>query len=296
MESAASTGIIARARPGDLWALTKPGVNLMALCTTAGGYWLAPGERDLAVLFAVLLGTALAVGGASVLNMYLERDLDAHMTRTKKRPLPTGRIAPETALVFGLLLSVAGIPVLALLVNALTALVVSLALASYVLIYTPLKQKSSIALLVGAIPGAAPPLAGWTAATGRIDLPAVVLFAVLFFWQIPHFLAIALFRKEEYARAGLKLLPLDTNEKTTKFQIILWLVGLLAVSLLLYPLEVAGVLYSVIAAILGGIFLVLGFLGFKKDAGIPWARRLFFYSLIYLLALFAALAVDRSLA
>ena len=206
---------------------------------------------------------ALIVGGANALNMFIERDIDAHMTRTRLRPLPAGRMAPRPALVFGIVLSVAAVPILAFGVNALTALLAVLANVIYVLAYTPLKQRSHLALEVGAIPGAMPPLLGWTAAMNRVDGAALVLFAILFFWQLPHFHAIALFRREEYARAGLQVLPNVRGDDATKHAIVRYLAVLLAVSLLLFPLGVAHRVYLFTALGLGAVFFGWGCWGLR---------------------------------
>src|SRR5262245_42474538 len=193
--------------PADLVALAKPRITALVITTTAGGLWLAPVKVGMGVAGLTILGTSLIVAGANALNMYIEREIDGRMERTKDRPLPAGRLAPRIALWFGVVLSVAAVPILAIGVNATTALLAVLANLSYVLAYTPLKQRSHWALLVGAVPGAMPPLLGWTAATGTIGAGGLVLFGILFLWQVPHFLAISIFRKEEYARAGLKVMP-----------------------------------------------------------------------------------------
>ncbi len=282
-----------RAGAADFLALTKPRITFMVLVTAAGGFWLAPGRQSAMDLLFLLAGTGLVVGGANALNMYLEREIDGRMARTQNRPLPAGRMAPRAALWTGLLLPVLGLPVLFCLVNVLTGTLVTLSLLLYVLVYTPLKQKSSTALLAGAVPGAIPPLVGWTAATDSMDLPGLVLFALMFLWQVPHFLAIALFRKEDYARAGLQLLPLEASERATKVQIVLYLAALLPVSILLYTLEVAGKTYLFGAAVLGMVFLGWGLRGMVEETGPRWARQLFVISLVYLTLLFAILVIDR---
>src|SRR5258706_10065860 len=192
---------------GDLVALTKPRVTALVIVTTAGGLWLAPVKVGFTVSGLALLGTVLIVAGASALNMYLERDIDGRMDRTKDRPLPAGRLAPHVALWFGVALSAIAVPILAFGVNTTTALFAVLAHLTYVLAYTPLKQRSPAALLVGAVPGAMPPLLGWTAATGTASWGGVGLFAIIFLWQGPHFLAISIFRKDDYPRPGLKVMP-----------------------------------------------------------------------------------------
>lgn len=276
----------------DLVSLTKPRITLLVLITTAGGMWLAPTRLSWPLVAVMLLATGAVVGSANALNCWLERDIDRHMRRTASRPLPAGRLDARLALGFGLALGVLAVPVLAFAVNPLTGLLGAAALVSYVAIYTPLKQRSPAALLVGAVPGALPPLMGWTAATGRIEAPAVVLFGILFLWQLPHFLAISLFRKEEYASAGLRVLPAVRGERVTKLHLLLYAGALVPVSLLLVPMGVAGQRYLVVAAVAGAVFLGAGLFGLRKAAGLRWARWTFVVSLVYLTAIFAALLVD----
>jgi protoheme IX farnesyltransferase len=283
----------------DLVTLAKPRITLMVVITAAGGLFLSrraayaegPGPSATTVL-ATLLGTALIVAGANALNMYIERDTDALMPRTKNRPLPAGRMAPRTALWFGVIVSALSVPILAIGANALTALLAVLANLLYVLAYTPMKRHSAYALHVGAIPGAIPPLLGWTAGTGRIDAAGLVLFAVLFLWQIPHFVAIALFRKADYARAGLVVLPNVTGEVSSRHTIVRWIFACVAASLLLVPLGVAHHAYLVVAAAIGAVFFTWGCYGLRAGSGVRWARSLFGISILYLVILFVALMVD----
>jgi protoheme IX farnesyltransferase len=262
------------------------------MITTAGGMWLAPGSPGVGALWAAVLGTAFIVGSANALNCWIERDLDRLMKRTANRPLPAGRLQPRVALGFGIALAVMAIPILAFLVNPLTALVGASALVTYVAIYTPMKQRSPAALLVGAVPGALPPLMGWTAITGRIDTPAIVLFGILFLWQLPHFIAISLFRKRDYSNAGMKVLPAVRGDAVAKRHAIFWAAALLPVSLLLVPLGVAGNAYLVIASVFGVGYLGMSLRGLRKEAGPKWARKLFIFSILYLTVVFAALMID----
>ncbi len=278
----------------DLFALAKPRVTALVITTTAGGLGLAPAKSNLSLAGFALLGTVLIVAGANALNMYLEREIDGRMYRTKDRPLPAGRLAPRVALWFGVALSVVAIPILAVGVNATTALLAVLANLSYVLGYTPLKQRSHWALLVGAVPGAMPPLLGWTAATGTIGWGGLVLFAILFFWQVPHFLAISIFRREDYARAGLKVMPNTVGLRATRHSIVRYLVALVAVSLLLVPLGVEKQGYLVWAGVLGALFFAWGCYGLREGAGPKWARSLFAVSIVYLVLLFCALIAERA--
>lgn len=283
----------------DLVSLTKPRITGMVVTTMLGGMWVASryaraagaDPRPAVELALALLGTVLVVSGANALNMYIERDTDRWMDRTKDRPLPARRLAPEAALWFGVTLSAASIPLLLVGVNATTGLLSTMALLSYVLVYTPLKRRTTLALPIGAVPGAIPPLLGWTSVTGRIDAPGLLLFAILFFWQIPHFLAIATFRQEDYRRAGLKVLPVEKGDRVTRLHIIAHLALLVAATVLLVPLGVGGPVYLAAAVLLGGAFFALGTAGLRKSAGARWARGLFFASMVYLVLIFAALMV-----
>jgi heme o synthase len=279
----------------DLLALAKPRITALVVFTTASGLWLAPQHLGPAGAALTLVGTVLVVAAANILNMYLERDSDALMPRTAGRPLPAGRLAPEVALRFGLALAALSVPLITFAVGALPGLLASIALVSYVLLYTPMKRLSATSLLVGAIPGAIPPLIGWTAATAHLDLPGVLLFAVMFLWQVPHFLAITLFRKAEYARAGLIVQPNEPGgERAARTNIVRYTVALVFVSLLFVPLGVAGKLYLVTAVVAGAAFLGYGLLGLREGAGTRWARNLFLLSLLYLTVLFGVLMIDRT--
>jgi protoheme IX farnesyltransferase len=278
----------------DFVALVKPRITLLVVFTTAGGLWLAPVRAGARTIAFTLLGTVLIVAAANVLNMYLERDSDALMTRTMRRPLPAGRMDPQVALRFGLVLAAVSVPLLTFAVGAVPGLLASLALVSYVLLYTPLKRQTAAALLVGAIPGAIPPLIGWTAAQGRIELGGVLLFAVMFLWQVPHFLAITLFRKEDYARAGLVVQPNEPGgEAEARRNIVRYTVALVFVSLFFVPLRLGGTLYLVTALLAGAGFLACGLAGLRKGAGARWARTEFAASLLYLTVLFGMLMLDR---
>jgi len=303
MQKPLAHDLAATSSPASTWrdfvTLAKPRITLMVVITAAGGLFLAgrAGRMDgpgpsVSLVVLTLLGISLIVAGANALNMYIERDVDRRMDRTKNRPLPGGRMAPRTALWFGVITSAAAVPILAIGVNTLTALLAVIANLLYVFAYTPMKQHSQYALHVGAIPGAIPPLLGWTAGTGRIDAAGVVLFAILFLWQIPHFIAIALFRKADYARAGLVVTPNVTGELASRHTIIRWIFPGVAASLLVVPLGLAGRGYLVIASLLGAVFFTWGCYGLKAGTGNKWAKSLFGISILYLTALFAALAID----
>jgi len=278
----------------DLLALAKPRITALVVFTTAIGLWLAPhGLRPLTIALT-LVGTVLIVAAANVLNMYLERDTDALMARTMHRPLPAHRMDPGVALKFGIALAAVSVPLLTFAVGALPGLLASIALVSYVLLYTPMKRQTAASLLVGALPGAIPPLIGWTAATERLDLPGILLFAVMFLWQVPHFLAITLFRKEDYARAGLVVQPNEPGgEREARANIVRYTVALVAVSLLFVPLGVGRGAYLAVALMLGAVFLGYAIAGLRQGAGRRWARNLFLLSLLYLPVLFGALVLDR---
>jgi protoheme IX farnesyltransferase len=281
----------------DLITLTKPRLTGLVIATTGCGIGLATRmqegipARPPSTLALALLGTVLIVCGANAFNMYIERDTDGLMERTRNRPLPRGRLSPDTALWFGVALSSSALAILFAAVNLTTGLLAAFALVLYVLVYTPLKRKTTLALPIGAVPGAIPPLLGWTAVTGRIDAPGLALFGILFLWQIPHFLAIATFRKTDYGRAGLKILPIERGDRVTRHHILFYLAALVGVSLLLVPLGAAGPFYFATACVLGAAFLAAGAYGLRPSAGVRWARWLFALSIVYLVFLLAALMV-----
>jgi len=275
----------------DLTSLTKPRVTSLVLFTTLGGLWLAPGPLSFSIALWMVIATACGVGAANTLNCWMERDVDGFMERTRLRPLPDGRLAAPVALWFGVVLSVVSVA-LAFRINAITGLLGLLSLFAYVLVYTPLKRISPLALWVGAIPGALPPLMGWTAITGRIEAPALVLFAILFFWQIPHFLAIAIFRKNDYANAGIRVLPVVSGERAAVVQALVFTILLVGVSVLLFPLRITGLPYLLSAVVGGLIFIGWALRGFSAPSTTRWARSFFGYSLVYLTGLFIVLAAD----
>lgn len=279
--------------------LTKPRVSVLVIATFAGGLWLAPGEATPWRAVLALLGTVLIVGAANALNMYLERDIDARMRRTSGRPLPQGRLAPEVAVALGTSLACVSAPLLLIGGNGWVLGLGLFAFASYVWAYTPLKQRSPIALWIGAVPGAMPPLMGWVAATGRLDAPGLVLFAILFLWQIPHFLAIAIYRAADYEGAGFRVMTLRSHPRAARVHILVFAVLTVAASLLLQPLGVSGWLYTAAAALLGAFFLGKAWRAWRGDAApealARWARGLFFGSLVYLTGVFVALSVDHLL-
>ncbi|HEU4385483.1 MAG TPA: heme o synthase [Anaeromyxobacteraceae bacterium] len=274
----------------DVASLAKPRLSALVVCTAAGGMWLAPGSINAARAVVMLAGTALVVGAANALNNYLEADLDARMRRTRNRPLPAGRLEPAVALAVGLALPAFALPALALAVNPLTALLALVALLSYAGVYTPLKQRTTAALFVGAVPGAIPPLMGWTAVTGRIDWGGLALFGILFLWQLPHFLAVSVYLKEDYARAGHRVFALVHGERAARAWAAAASLLLVPVTVSLVPLGLARPAYGAAAAILG-----LGLSGWAlsglrlPEGSTRQARSFFLGTLIHLTLLFAAL-------
>jgi protoheme IX farnesyltransferase len=275
-----------------LLELGKPRVAGLVMVTMLCGAVVAPGPRPLLRLLIAMLGTALVVAAANALNMYMERDVDALMRRTASRPLPTGRLAPETALWFALGCAVVGLAVLVLCVNLASAGLALLALVSYVLAYTPLKRSTGYALHVGAVPGAIPPLIGWASMTGSLAPRAFPLFLILLVWQLPHFLAIATFRREEYARAGLVVQPNVSGLAATRRWILIYSAVLFAVSLSPLVLGMAGAWYTAIAVLLNVGFFGYAAFGQGKQTPERWAKRLFLASLPYLVLIYAALVIS----
>ncbi len=281
------------ARATDFLELTKPRITFLVLVTTAVGYAVAlRGAFDPAAFLALLLGTALVSGGASALNQYWEREADARMQRTRLRPLPSGRVAPGEALAFGLVISAVGLALL-VSVNWLTAALGASALGSYVLLYTPLKRVTSLCTLVGAVPGAIPPLMGWAAARGTLDSGAWALFAVLFLWQLPHFLAIGWIYREDYARGGFPMLTVtDRDGSRTGRQMVLSCAALIPVTLVAGALASAGTGYLWSALVLGLVFLGCS-VRFAWTKSSSTARWLFLVSVLYLPALLGLMVFDR---
>lgn len=278
----------------DFLELTKPGIVLMILITAFVGYYLgADSEESLWRLVDMLSGTALAAGGTLALNQFLERDADGLMARTRHRPLPDGRIQPAEALLFGVLLAAGGLLTLAFAVNAVSALVAAFIAATYLLVYTPLKQKSALCGIVGAVPGALPPVIGWGAARGALGAEAWILFAILFLWQVPHTLAIARLYRDDFARAGIRFLPvIDMEGKSTGRQVIHHSLALLVVSLTPTLIGIAGEIYFFAALLLGLGFVAYG-VSLAVSFSLPSARRLLVASLIYLPVLLIFMALDH---
>jgi protoheme IX farnesyltransferase len=272
----------------DLAILTKPRVTSLVVCTAMAGAGLAPHRTQAARVVAALVGTTLMVAAANVLNMWLERDVDALMARTRDRPLPSGRLAPRTALAFG-----AGLALVATLLLAASCTVTVLlglaALALYVGAYTPLKRRTDLALLVGAVPGALPPLMGWSAAAGAIEWRGALLFALVFAWQLVHVAAIAIARHSEYLAASMPVVSVKRGPTVATRTVRAAAPLVVAVSLVLLPVGLGGSVYAAAAVAAGGALLGCSLLG----KGGRWARRVFIVSNVYLAVLLLALVVDR---
>jgi protoheme IX farnesyltransferase len=285
-----------RPRPwADFVALTKPRVNLLVLVTTVIGFHL--GNRsgtDLLLLINTVVGTFLVASGAAAFNQVLERDVDARMRRTMARPLPDGRLTVLDAALFAAALSLVGVLQLGFGANWLAAGVAAATLISYVLVYTPLKRVTSLATVIGAVPGALPPLIGWAAAHGSITLEAWVLFAIVFFWQMPHVLAVSWIYREDYERGGIRVLPVgDPGGRSTAFQVVNYAAALVPISLMPAIVGLAGRIYFAGAIVLGVGLLTLA-VRFAQDRSTARAKRLFLASLVYLPVLWVLMLANRA--
>ena len=283
-----------RTRGADYIALAKPRLNGLVVASTVAGYVMAGGDTaDVARVCATVLGTFLVAGGASAFNQLLERDTDSLMRRTRTRPLPDGRLQSPEAFLFGAILTVAGLAVLSLGANPLSAVVAFATLASYAVIYTPLKRRTSFATVIGAIPGALPPVIGWAAARNEISQGAWVLFGILFLWQLPHFLAIAWMFREDYARAGLRMLPvIEPDGRSTARQAVVYSAALLPLAMAPTLLGMTATAYFVGSFLLTAALLMLA-IRFAADRSTLAARRLFYGSIVYLPLLWILMIADR---
>ena len=280
-------------RIADMVELIKPRLVMMILITTAAGFYLGAQTVDWLRGLHTLIGAGLTAAGVLGLNQYLERDVDAQMKRTQERPLPGGRMSPLTALLVGAALTGSGMLYLTFIVNVLSGFVISLIVVSYLFLYTPLKQKTSLCTLIGAVPGALPPVVGWTAASGSLTGGAWVLFTILFLWQLPHSLAIAYIYREDYAKAGFRLLPvIHPDGASTRRQIVVNCVALLGIGLLPTLYSIAGSIYFFTALLAGVAFLVCGvYLAYTRS--VKAARYLLYASLLYLPVIFVTMALDK---
>ena len=281
-------------RAADYIQLVKPRLVVMILITTAAGFYLGAQQTVHWMLcFHTLIGAGLTAAGVLGLNQYLERDVDAQMKRTQERPLPGGRMNPLEALLVGAALTGSGMLYLTFIVNTLSGLVISLIVVSYLFLYTPLKRKTSLCTLIGAVPGALPPVVGWVAARGSLTGEAWVLFAILFLWQLPHSLAIAYIYREDYAKAGFRLLPvIHPDGASTRRQIVINCVALLGIGLLPALYNVAGSIYFFTALVAGGAFLAFG-IYLARTRSVQAARYLLYASLFYLPVVFITMALDK---
>ena len=279
-----------RVRFADLMELTKPRITFLVLITTLVGFYMGSRESlNFVLMLHTLFGTALVASGASALNQYFERELDARMNRTRNRPLPDGRLLAVDALIFSSLISGAGVAYLVFFVNSLTGALGAATLAGYILVYTPLKTRTTLCTIIGAFPGAAPPVMGWTAARGEVDAVALSLFAILFLWQMPHFFAIAWIFTEDYRRAGFSI---HSSGERTGRQIILYCCALIPISVLPTFFGLTGMLYLLGAILLGFVYLGYGFAValFRSNTH---AHRLLRCSVLYLPALLVLMMIDK---
>ncbi len=291
----AKSPALVRSRVADYVELSKPRISVMVLVTVAAGALMATTSAvDWAGLCQTLIGTALVAAGASALNQFLERDVDALMRRTEGRPLPSGRLQPFEVAIFGAAFGLVGVLYLALAGQRMAAAVAAATFLAYVFVYTPLKRVTTLNTLIGAVPGALPPVIGWVSVRGTIDAQIVIVFLILFLWQVPHFLAIAWIYKRDYAQAGLCMLPVvDDSGAMTGRQMICYCLALLSASLLPLSNGRAGVLYLAGAMLLGALFLTCA-LAFAQRPGLDRARSVVRASLVYLPLLLALLLLDGS--
>jgi len=296
MKTAAITMPATQSRIADFVALTKPRLNSLVVVTVGLGYYLGAGGRQIepSMLFHTVVGAALVAGGAAAFNQVAERDFDELMDRTRQRPLPVGRLMPTEARLFAFVLSAVGIFQLAYVTNWIAAFVALTTLVSYVAIYTPLKRRTSWATLVGAVPGALPPLIGWAAAAGSVTIEAWVLFGIVFLWQLPHFYALAWLYRNDFRRAGLPLLAvIDPSGRRTSTHALLYTIALLPMSLVAALVGLGGIVYVACASLLGIGFIVVA-ARFVAQHSTDRARALFRTSLIYLPLLWGLLVAERA--
>jgi protoheme IX farnesyltransferase len=279
---------------GDYFTMTKPRVQSLLLLTTVTTMYVA-GDPSLELVLLTCVGGALSAGGAGAINHYLDRDIDALMARTATRPVPSGRVPPWAALLYGVLLGVASFAVLSVWVNVLSAVLALLGLLGYVVVYTLwLKRRTPQNIVIGGAAGAVPPLVAWAAVTGSLDWSALYLFAIVFYWTPPHFWALSLLMRDEYARAGVPMLPVVRGEADTRTGIVLYSVLLLLVTFLPVTGGLLGAVYAVAAAVLGGTFLALA-VRLRRRADRRSALRLYLSSILYLALLFLAMVLDARL-
>lgn len=275
------------------YEFVKPGITFSNLITTFAGIWLASnGFPEWGKVVWTLLGTAMVVSSGAAINNYIDRELDRKMERTKRRVLPAGQMRPKVALLIGIVLLGIGVLTLVSKVNMLAALFGLIGHVLYAFIYTPLKRITTLNTVIGGISGAVPPVIGWVAATNHMDMTAWVLFTILFLWQPPHFLALAMLKVEDYRRGGIPMLPVTKGFAETKRQMSLWGIILLPASLLLFFYSKVGFLYFIVSIVMGSIYLIMLFSGFSTRNDTKWAKKLFGYSIIYLCVLCTSIVVS----
>ena len=288
---------ISEALPRDYIALTKPRVMSLVLFTALVGLVLAPGDFHPVLAITALLCIAAGAGAAGALNMWYEADLDAKMTRTAGRPIPRGRITQPEALTFGMTLALFSVITLGILVNWIAAALLAFTIFFYVVIYTIwLKRRTAQNIVIGGTAGALPPVVAWSAVTGSLAIEPLILFAIIFFWTPPHFWALALFRRGDYASAGVPMLPVVAGSDAARLQILLYSIVLVAVAVAPWPLGYFGAAYGASALVLGAVMLALAVQVYRRRTGaaaLRAARRLFRFSIVYLFALFAALLLGE---
>lgn len=291
---------VSLAEPRDYFALMKPRVMSLVVFTAFVGLAMAPGSINPVIAAVALLAIAVGAGASGALNMWYDADIDRVMTRTAVRPIPSGRVSPTEALQFGMVFSVMSVFTLGVLVGWVAAALLAFTIFFYVVVYTMwLKRSTPQNIVIGGAAGAFPPMIGWAAVTGGVSVESIVLFLIIFFWTPPHFWALALVKSDDYARAGVPMMPVAMGEATTRRQILLYAVVLVAVSLAPCAVGIGGVLYGTVAAVLGAVFLALSVQVLRITEGAPARKaaiRLFLFSIAYLFALFAVLPVERLLA
>ena len=281
------------ASPRDFFALLKPRVMVLVVFTAVIGMMLAPGSIHPVIAFTAILCIAIAAGAAGAINMWYDRDIDSIMTRTVRRPIPSGRVGANDALAFGVVLAAGSVLVMDLAVGHVGALMLVGSIGFYVFIYTMwLKRRTAQNIVIGGLAGAFPPMIGWASVTGGVDWVSMSLVLIIFLWTPPHFWALALYRSQDYARAGVPMLPVTAGAKETKRQIVLYTVALVASSFAPQALGALGWVYGVSALLLGGLFLQMAIAVARSEEDKP-ARRLFGYSILYLFILFAMMPIDR---
>jgi protoheme IX farnesyltransferase len=293
------TGVVQAdgARVADYAALLKPRVMSLVVFTGFVGLYLAPGHLNPVLAAIAILCIAVGAGASGAINMWYDRDIDAVMTRTMKRPIPDGRVTPEAALALGVMLAVGAVTVMGLGVNPTAAALLALTIAFYVFVYTAwLKRRTPQNIVIGGAAGAFPPMIGWAAVTGDVSLVSLALFATIFMWTPPHFWALALYRSSDYARAGVPMLPVVAGRREAKRQILLYAVLLVPVTLVPWALHAVGALYGALAAVLGALFILCALRVWREpdEAKDRAARQMFGFSILYLFLLFALMIVDRA--